>query len=115
MKSLCLILGLLALEACFLPGESQRGPRRRYPPRPLPPPFPPQPNPFGPGFGPPPPPYGPGYPYPPFQPNPIELPGYPPEYITYLTPEVQSTTTSSTTTTEKPTSPTTTTTQDTTT
>uniref|UniRef100_A0A7N5JNT2 Submaxillary gland androgen regulated protein 3A n=1 Tax=Ailuropoda melanoleuca TaxID=9646 RepID=A0A7N5JNT2_AILME len=70
MKPLCLIMGLLALAACFLPSESHRGPSRRYPPRPLlpPPPFdpglvpPPPPPPYGPGRIPPPPPplYGPG-------------------------------------------------------
>ncbi|VCW91237.1 unnamed protein product, partial [Gulo gulo] len=70
MKPLCLIMGLLALAACFLPSESQRGPRRQYPPRPWLPPPPPPHFPFGPGFVPPPP--------PPFGPGRIPLPPPPP-------------------------------------
>uniref|UniRef100_K9IGW6 Putative secreted mucin n=1 Tax=Desmodus rotundus TaxID=9430 RepID=K9IGW6_DESRO len=120
MKSLCLILGLLALEACFSPGESHRDRRRLYPPW-FQPPFPLQPLPWASGFPPfrLPPSYGPGrlpstffppyygtgYPFPPSQPNPILSPEYPPMNPVYLTPAPQEQTSSMsyTTVTEKPT------------
>uniref|UniRef100_A0A8C8XZM6 Uncharacterized protein n=1 Tax=Panthera leo TaxID=9689 RepID=A0A8C8XZM6_PANLE len=81
MKPLCLITGLLALAACFLPGESHRGPRRQYPPRPLLPP--PLRFPFGTGFAPRlPPPYGPGrIPPPPQFFGPGRIPPPPPQFF----------------------------------